>query len=142
MSTDITLHGKVDAVQCRAMVVDEDTPHPRPFTAATLFAGGSKVTIVLEPADYGTAAYALRRLANAIELGERIGPGGYYPVIGTGWVSTEPTPEAPTAGEKAHPEFAYHLTDGTPLMGPCDTDGCKYASKPGGARHDGECSNA
>lgn len=44
-----------------------------------------------------------------------------------------------TAGEIAHPNFVYRLSDGTPLIGPCDTEGCVAASKPGGARHDGEC---
>ena len=44
-----------------------------------------------------------------------------------------------TAGELAHPNWAYRDANGGLLMGPCDTLGCPYASKPGGARHDGAC---
>lgn len=89
MSTEISLHGKVDAVMCRPLVHGEGTPQARAFTAATIFAAHSKVTLMLDPADYGTTVYALRRLADAIELGERMGPGGYYPTIGAAWVGDE-----------------------------------------------------
>lgn len=45
-----------------------------------------------------------------------------------------------SAGEAANPSFAYATANGHPLMGPCDTPGCIYASKPGGGPHDGRCS--
>lgn len=50
-----------------------------------------------------------------------------------------PRPIAYSAGELAHPGWAYYGADNRPLMGPCDTPGCPYASKPGGFRHDGAC---
>lgn len=33
----------------------------------------------------------------------------------------------------------YHDANARPLIGPCPTPGCVYASKPGGDRHDGKC---
>lgn len=44
-----------------------------------------------------------------------------------------------TAGETANPGWVYHDANGRPLIGPCDTPGCPYASLPGGERHAGEC---
>lgn len=45
----------------------------------------------------------------------------------------------PTDGERAHPDWAYRDANGRMLAGPCDTPRCPFMSKPGGARHDGDC---
>lgn len=83
------------------------------------------------PSEAATLVTQLRALAGLIESRTAA------TIASDGTVEREQS-----AGEIAHPNFVYRLADGTPLMGPCDTEGCKYASKPGGARHDGECSNA
>lgn len=44
-----------------------------------------------------------------------------------------------TPGEIANPGFAYRDANGRPLVGPCDTPGCRFASLPGGGRHAGDC---
>jgi hypothetical protein len=35
----------------------------------------------------------------------------------------------------------YHDANARPLIGPCDRLTCDYASLPGGARHEGKCSD-
>lgn len=114
-------------------------PIPDYYTDLYLFLGeqdrrgnyAARLRLFLVPAESATLVRQLRALAGLIESRTTA------TIAADGTVTREQS-----AGEIAHPNFVYRLADGTPLMGPCDTEGCKYASKPGGARHDGECSNA
>jgi hypothetical protein len=43
----------------------------------------------------------------------------------------------PTQHDAGRPGWAYHLSDGTPLIGPCADERCLYQSLPGGGDHAG-----
>ena len=75
MASDIGLHGGIDAIQTRHFDSDK-TGNPE-FTAAAIFAGGSKVTLFLEPRDPQAVAM-LRQLADEIESGTRSEAAGSY----------------------------------------------------------------